>query len=239
MEHPLAVGCGQPPSQPNRDAEYPLPGHRLADGVESLPADIFRDEVRMTLDLPDAMNGDDVWVREPGDGTTLEQKPLSMALVWIDGGDELHRDGTLEEQVLPEKHPPHAAAPERSDKAVAVKLGRRRPFRHQPRQYARVHFLTGDSDCRSPPVQRAWNSGPLRVTGPWAGADKAGRNVGQVCSPATDERTPRDLPFGAARAASTLSSVGGATLERRAFGDSERPAPCSGPESSWRLGQCK
>jgi hypothetical protein len=93
-----------------------------------LPAHQLADEVGAASHLAHAVDGDDVGVREAGDGPRLDEELVAHAgLELAAGGHELHRHLAVEHGVVGEEDFAHGAVAERLQEAVFVDRGGGRP----------------------------------------------------------------------------------------------------------------
>ena len=107
MQHAAAVGGGEPAREAEPDLDEPRRRHRLWQLGERAAVDELGDEIGAAPHLADAMDGDDVGVREPRDGARLDEELLAQRRIGRRAGDELHRDLAIEQRVVRQKHLTH------------------------------------------------------------------------------------------------------------------------------------
>ena len=127
VHHAAAVRGSQPARQRDRDGQQLIARERPLELVEALAADEFGNDVRLLLQLADAVDGDDVRVMDARDGARLEQEALARLAVRLQLGNELDRDLAGQDRVLRQIHLSHPTAPQRPIDDVIVELLRRRP----------------------------------------------------------------------------------------------------------------
>jgi hypothetical protein len=134
MEHAAAVGGGQPARQRQAEGQHLVAVERQLELIERTPRHELGDEVGAAVDLADAVDRDDVGMRQARDRPRLDEEVLSRQIARLALGDELDGDGAIEEQVVGQIDLAHAALADEAHQAVLVEpLGRapRRRRRHR------------------------------------------------------------------------------------------------------------
>ncbi|MEI2613620.1 MAG: hypothetical protein V9G21_00890 [Methylotenera sp.] len=120
VQHALAVHRGQAARESEADLEDRAPGqggHHLgqADAVDVLGGD-----VRLALDLADAVDRGDVRVVHAGERAGLGEQARAALGALLGVAQELERDGPVEQRVVAEPHRTHAALTEQADQPEVV-----------------------------------------------------------------------------------------------------------------------
>src|SRR5439155_20140288 len=92
--------------------------------VETLAANVLRDDEGTTLVLAEPIHLDDVGVLQAGRGARFDREPLARLVVEM--GDDFDGDQAIEQAIVREPDATHAAMAERADQFVLVELRARR-----------------------------------------------------------------------------------------------------------------
>jgi hypothetical protein len=103
MENALSVGRREPPGQIDSNRKRLGEGNGFVKTFETLPAHVLGNEERAAMDLAHAVNGDDIRVREPREGSSF----LEEALAYL----------SLEPRVLRQPDLPHCSLAELAQEA--------------------------------------------------------------------------------------------------------------------------
>jgi hypothetical protein len=110
MDHATSMGCCE--AEGDLEAYLvrlgPVDGDR--ESIEALATNEFGDEVGISLDLANAVDGDDVGMLETSDGSGFDEKPRAGWDVGPGRGDELDGHEAVEGGVASEVHFAHAAS---------------------------------------------------------------------------------------------------------------------------------
>ena len=129
---PHAMRGREPAREIDRDRQDLAPRDGPIDLIERPPANVFGDQIRMSRDLGDPIDRDDVRVLEACDRACLVEEPRAGGGI-LGGLHELHRDGTIEQRIVREIDEAHRAATERSHEAIFLERLRRAPLDgHRP-----------------------------------------------------------------------------------------------------------